>query len=61
MIAEEGTGRRGVIGEYLLAWTTDGDVDAAHPRFLIDGCVLVKEGVQRGLATVEGSPLVVRC
>ncbi len=39
---------------------TDRDVDAAHPSFVIGGRVLAKEGVQRGLATIESSPLVRR-
>jgi hypothetical protein len=60
MIAKKSTGRRGAIRKHLLARAADDDVDAAHSAFMVDGRVLANEGVQRGLATVKGSPLVVR-
>jgi hypothetical protein len=40
--------------------TADGDVDAAHPALMVDDRVLANESAQKGLATVKGSPLVVR-
>jgi hypothetical protein len=49
MVAQKSAGRRGVIGQHLLVWATDGDVDAAHSALLVDGRVLADEGVQGGL------------
>ena len=60
MVAQKCTGRRGVVGEHLLLGAANRDVDTAHSPLVIDGRVLANEGVQRGLATVKGSPLVVR-
>src|SRR5262245_44526451 len=56
MVAQECTGRRGVVGHHSLVCAADGDVDPAYSSLIIDGRVsvhgLTETSVQMG--TKEG-------